>query len=237
MVIIILLIGKNREFRAHLVCPMNQDKVVYNAAEEVAVELYGYIDPDDQYWCSYTGRALETAVACPYQCIVEKDIMEQEKHLKEFTVCSGHGICAADPFAGFVRCLCDDGYNNDFYCRNETLSPTTKPTVAPIEEGGTSEEGSTVEMSKKARDGFVIAIIILVCVVLLLVVIFGICMRRLKLENRILQSKVDDSEFRRFAGDTSAGNTIVGDDGKRGFETIPVTAGGDDDDDDDDASD
>ncbi len=56
--------------------------------------------------CNYT-LTIETSLACPYDCISEDTTDDKGER---FTVCGGKGVCATDPNAGFVRCLCDDGW-------------------------------------------------------------------------------------------------------------------------------
>ena len=36
----------------------------------------------------------------------------------EYSVCNAHGLCAIDPSSGFVRCLCDNGWEGA-YCQNK----------------------------------------------------------------------------------------------------------------------
>ena len=49
--------------------------------------------------------------ACPQQCLTYSNNGNTLK------LCSSNGICAFDRAAGFVRCLCNDGYAGD-YCEN-----------------------------------------------------------------------------------------------------------------------
>ena len=66
---------------------------------------------DEEHNCEYN-ISIETALACPYECITDAyDNSTGEFVSDQFTVCSGRGICAADPSAGIVRCLCDSGWS------------------------------------------------------------------------------------------------------------------------------
>eukprot|EP01083_Nonionella_stella_P300473 1025995_1 len=119
--------AKNMEFRIHLVCPKDQDKV-YHPRNETQIELYEYVEQDDDAGCIYS-FTYYTAIACPYQCITEST----EDNVETFTVCQQHGICAADPNAGFVRCLCDNGWTGVDCQERMTINPTQDPTFNPTQ--------------------------------------------------------------------------------------------------------
>merc|ERR1712228_1158827 len=91
--------------------------------------------------CIYS-FTMTSAVACPYQCITNTTDAQNNE---AFTVCSTNGLCAADPNAGFVRCLCDDGWKGVYCDEIDTLSPTLSPTKAivpaPIIEESSSNNG------------------------------------------------------------------------------------------------
>lgn len=55
--------------------------------------------------CVYT-VSYESALACPWDCIKTSGM--------QYSVCSGKGICVADPNAGKSKCLCDDYWSGDF---------------------------------------------------------------------------------------------------------------------------
>ena len=110
--------GRNREFSVSLVCP-DGPKVF-----DVATERNIFASVQETETCKYDIQ-IESAFACPYECLTE--IRDDG----EFDICSNHGICAADPFAGYVRCLCDDGWDGA-ECQSEiSLAPTKDPTVYP----------------------------------------------------------------------------------------------------------
>eukprot|EP00486_Rosalina_sp_Unknown_P016461 CAMPEP_0201594560 /NCGR_PEP_ID=MMETSP0190_2-20130828/191837_1 /ASSEMBLY_ACC=CAM_ASM_000263 /TAXON_ID=37353 /ORGANISM="Rosalina sp." /LENGTH=224 /DNA_ID=CAMNT_0048054219 /DNA_START=1423 /DNA_END=2097 /DNA_ORIENTATION=- len=47
--------------------------------------------------------SLESPLACPFQCISSKGD-------NTYAVCGSHGICASDPSANAIRCICDAGW-------------------------------------------------------------------------------------------------------------------------------
>jgi hypothetical protein len=91
----------NREFLINLECPNNPRayRSPTSAADARSFDSRVIETADCRYEIT-----IESSLACPYQCVTSD---AQDPTLK--TVCSGKGMCAADPFAGFVRCLCDDG--------------------------------------------------------------------------------------------------------------------------------
>ena len=117
--------GKNMELRIHLVCPRDQD-AVFHPRNETKIDLFEYVEEDDDTQCSYSFTH-ESAIACPYQCIGE----EIYDNVDTFTVCNQKGICAADPNAAFVRCLCDTGYTGIDCTQLATHDPTINPTIDP----------------------------------------------------------------------------------------------------------
>merc|ERR1712228_648351 len=130
---------KNREFRMNLVCPRDHSSV-FDPSEETTVDnLYEYVEEEETCIYSFT---MTSAVACPYQCITNTTDAQNKE---AFTVCSTNGLCAADPNAGFVRCLCDDGWKGVYCYEIDTLSPTLSPTKAivpaPIIEESSSNNG------------------------------------------------------------------------------------------------
>eukprot|EP01084_Bolivina_argentea_P261156 441216_1 len=117
--------GKNMELRIHLVCPKDQDKV-YHPRNETKIDLFEYVEWDDNTGCSVSFTHF-SAIACPYQCVAEA----LYDNITTFTVCDQKGFCAADPNAGFVRCLCDDGWTGIDCQQIATNDPTEMPTIIP----------------------------------------------------------------------------------------------------------
>ena len=113
---------RKRQFSLSLVCP--DDQKVFDAEMERTISAF--VEEVDT--CQYSMQ-IYSAFACPYQCLTE--VNDQN----EFDVCSNHGMCASDPFAGYVRCLCDDNWDGAA-CQNPptpapTLSPSQFPSVSP----------------------------------------------------------------------------------------------------------
>ena len=132
-----------------------------------------------------------------------------------FTVCSQKGVCAADPNAGFVRCLCDSGWKG-VECNNiDSPQPTQQPTIAPTVGAGSSQSGST-----KSGSGFVITIVILIIVILVIVGVGYFIYRNQKIkiaqqEDEIAFHKMNDKD------DKDEKGTLTKDSkGKTQFATI-----------------
>lgn len=48
-----------------------------------------------------------------FEICTSKNTCITKENADMFDVCGGHGICAADPIIGSIRCLCDEGYHGD----------------------------------------------------------------------------------------------------------------------------
>lgn len=69
-----------------------------------------YVEEDDFTRCSYH-VAIKSAFACPDECITDATNTARPD---DVSVCSAQGMCASDPFSGYVHCLCDQGWTGDF---------------------------------------------------------------------------------------------------------------------------
>lgn len=112
----------NREFAITFQCPTTA-RSYYNLS--VVKSFSDLVEESDIEKCSYS-MTWETPLACPYECITTTT-ESTHSNTKIISVCSGRGICAADPEAGFVRCLCDDGYtgNDCSQIQNTNASTST----------------------------------------------------------------------------------------------------------------
>lgn len=90
---------------------------------------------------------LESPLACPFQCI------SPNTNGDKYAVCSSHGICASDPFANAIRCICDDGWTG---IRCNIKGSDIKTTSAPSNDS--SNNGVTI--------GLGVGITILVLIIL-----------------------------------------------------------------------
>ena len=108
----------NRQFTINFVCPDAQRGYEWDTTNMYKFEnLEGLATFDtfvienegnkygDDGKCGYFIE-IKNSLACPWQCITPVND-------KEFQICSGHGKCAADPYAGLVRCICDYGFIGD----------------------------------------------------------------------------------------------------------------------------
>merc|ERR1719464_1724077 len=82
------------------------------------------------------------------------------------TVCSGHGMCVADPSAGFVRCVCDEAWEG-------------------AQCGRATSDGGDVVIVKEAKEttGFSVTIV----VISLLLVVVGVAVAYLYRRNKTLE--------------------------------------------------
>ena len=88
----------NCELYINLICPDTRKS--YDKTQ--AGVIYTESEVDDLGECQYM-LDYNTAFACPYNCITEGNE-------DTFSVCSGNGLCVADPGIGIVRCICDEKY-------------------------------------------------------------------------------------------------------------------------------
>eukprot|EP00483_Globobulimina_turgida_P003173 UN03178 len=157
---------------------------------------------------------MTSAIACPYQCITNTTDSENKE---AFTVCNQRGICAADPEAQFVRCLCDEGWTGVFCDQIDSDEPTVSPTEPPT----IGREAAATKSSSKG--GFVAVICILVVVIL---VIFGIGYFVYRNQKLKISQQEDEISFHKMSDkgivgkDTVSTNVVTDDTGKRGFATI-----------------
>ena len=133
-----------------------------------------------------------------YICITNKNINRcitnttDAENKEAFTVCSQKGICAADPNAGFVRCLCDSGWKGVYCDERDTSQPTELPTMAP-----------TITQVKKG--GYVATIVILIIVFLVVVGVGYYIYRNQKI--KIQQQATELDGFRALDGDGNDANS------------------------------
>ena len=201
--------GIDRTFMIHLLCPRDQTSI-FDPYEETEVGLYEYVEEESTCIYSFT---LETAIACPFQCITNTT---DDEGNEAFTVCSGRGICAADPNAGFVRCLCDYGWKGVFCTEIDSSSPTLSPTNVPTAAGQTK------------KGGFIATIVILVVVVLFVVIAGYFLYRNLRMKINQQQSRIadyeamEDDDKKGMIGNatTSSVETTTDSTGKNQFATI-----------------
>merc|ERR1719461_58577 len=145
----------------HLICPRDFS-AVFDPYTETAVEVYEYVE--EEATCIYEFE-MESALACPIQCLTNASHTEVDDE-QAFTVCSQKGICAADPEAGFVRCLCDEGWTGPNCNTKDTATPTEAPTSIPTEvpnaDGGGGDGMNTDDgiRAKVSRLAVVIAVLV-----------------------------------------------------------------------------
>lgn len=100
---------RNRELNVRLICP---DTRVSEFDPEIEAQNVLNETVLESETCLYE-LSLESPLACPLQCINEQEDSMQNQDGSDgriYQVCSSHGICASDPEAKQVRCICDDGY-------------------------------------------------------------------------------------------------------------------------------
>ena len=62
---------------------------------------------------------IKSAFACPDECLTDAT---NTQRTDDVSVCSTKGMCASDPFSGFVHCLCDQKWTGD-YCDQVYVAP------------------------------------------------------------------------------------------------------------------
>eukprot|EP01084_Bolivina_argentea_P265581 450240_1 len=90
-------INENRGGILNIICN-NINKTSLKPIKEFSAIMY----TQDAYSCKVETWT-EWGVICPWNCLTK---ITDEK----WEVCSLHGTCLFDPNAGFVRCICDKGY-------------------------------------------------------------------------------------------------------------------------------
>jgi len=63
--------------------------------------------------------SITSALACPDECLSPDTSTVRDD---DVSVCSAQGMCASDPFAHYVHCLCDEGWTGD-YCDKAYVPP------------------------------------------------------------------------------------------------------------------
>ena len=110
---------RNRELNVQLRCPDTRGFDFDPQQEAKSIINESILESET---CIYNIE-LESPLACPLQCI-----SKSSSSSSKFSVCSSHGICASDPQAMQVRCICDDGYSGitcNLNIATTTLSPST----------------------------------------------------------------------------------------------------------------
>ena len=77
-----------------------------------------YVYETDKHSCVYE-MEIESTLACPWDCITSYTVKQEgsKEGIDYFAVCNSRGICAADPYAEAVRCLCEQKYSGG-QCQN-----------------------------------------------------------------------------------------------------------------------
>eukprot|EP00490_Sorites_sp_Unknown_P022666 CAMPEP_0114671162 /NCGR_PEP_ID=MMETSP0191-20121206/40693_1 /TAXON_ID=126664 /ORGANISM="Sorites sp." /LENGTH=353 /DNA_ID=CAMNT_0001930351 /DNA_START=289 /DNA_END=1350 /DNA_ORIENTATION=+ len=87
----------NRHLVINMVCPdTNRYKIIQSLQDTLTEKIEEF--PIGTYTIEF-----ESPLACPTECLTTYGT-------DEVGVCSGKGICATDPYAKKIRCLCDHGY-------------------------------------------------------------------------------------------------------------------------------
>jgi len=210
----------NRKFMVNLVCPRDAS-AVFDPYTETEVAVYEYVEEVSTCVYAFT---MESAIACPYQCITN-GTTESDPHAHAFTVCSQRGICAADPEAGFVRCLCDDGWTGVYCDERDTQSPTLQPTTTTATKGSvttpssasiTPQTASVDAVNGKSNTSLVVSIVVLVVVICVVLSVGFIVYRNQKM--RISQQE-DELAFHRMDPNQQT-NVVTDVTGNTRFESL-----------------
>ena len=147
---------------------------------------------------------IKTIIACPYQCRTD---ITNDKGEAEYTVCSKHGICVADPNAGFVRCLCDSGWTGINCDEIDSSKPTKAPTESPsniptlrptryptfgYQAVNATEPGFGGSTKSDGGVGLTVTIIILVIVIICFFVIVYFGYKKFKQREAVLRTELDE---------------------------------------------
>eukprot|EP01084_Bolivina_argentea_P185194 319382_1 len=109
---------QNRKFKITLLCP--QDTNAYIPLNDEKKRVFdAFVEEDDFNFCNYH-VTITTAFACPDECLTDATNTPDIKN--DVSVCNAKGMCASDPFSGYVHCLCDTGWTGD-YCSIEYVAP------------------------------------------------------------------------------------------------------------------
>eukprot|EP00485_Elphidium_margaritaceum_P008002 CAMPEP_0202702010 /NCGR_PEP_ID=MMETSP1385-20130828/15051_1 /ASSEMBLY_ACC=CAM_ASM_000861 /TAXON_ID=933848 /ORGANISM="Elphidium margaritaceum" /LENGTH=702 /DNA_ID=CAMNT_0049359561 /DNA_START=75 /DNA_END=2183 /DNA_ORIENTATION=- len=119
-----------------LVCPNSRSSFLQTTTIQEVTTVNATVRSVDGA-CVFS-TTFETPLACPYNCIT--------RHDEGYRVCSGRGMCVADPMAGFVRCVCDARYQGD-HCETAVVTPSTSD--------------STTTASTHSHAGFAVALLFL----------------------------------------------------------------------------
>jgi len=120
--------------------------------------------------CDYIAT-LSTPLACPTECIVA-----DETSPDLYSICNSRGVCAADPVANRVRCLCYVGWTGDTCNEVDPTYNVTQQTTssAPIVTQQTTSASIVMQQTTSSS----ISIVTIICIVLLglaLIVILALC--------------------------------------------------------------
>merc|ERR1719273_180835 len=109
--------GQPRTFKISLICP--DDSNNYIPLNDESSRIFdAFVEEDSFDRCNYH-VAIQSAFACPDECITDAT---NTARTDDVSVCSTQGMCASDPFSGYVHCLCDQGWTGD-YCDVVYVAP------------------------------------------------------------------------------------------------------------------
>lgn len=137
--------GRNRRLDVTLRCPSTLRESFSPEQEARSVFDEAVLESDT---CVYEIE-IESPLACPLQCIEGIDVdrytassssSSSNSYTKNgtFSVCSNQGICASDPAASMVRCLCDQGWTG----RTCNIRTSDIETTASGDSGGSTKKSS-----------------------------------------------------------------------------------------------
>merc|ERR1712228_653643 len=109
--------GANRQFEITLLCPDDSNTYI-PLRDETQRVFSAFVEEDDFDFCNYH-VSITSALACPDECLSPDTSTVRDD---DVSVCSAQGMCASDPFAHYVHCLCDEGWTGD-YCDKAYVPP------------------------------------------------------------------------------------------------------------------
>eukprot|EP01083_Nonionella_stella_P272125 922566_1 len=110
--------ARNRELNIKLECPHTSGYEFDPYEEAQKIKNESIFESD---MCIYEIE-WKSPLACPFNCI-SKGVGQ---NANKYSVCSSHGICASDPQAQQIRCICDAGYTGIVCEKKSSAISTTK---------------------------------------------------------------------------------------------------------------